>query len=340
MDSDKLKWVEWTDDQLLDLRLCDLGIKIPGSPVGLHIRQLYRELKQRGLVFRPHFWLADDWFTPDGVPGIALPFYMAHPRLQRLELNQMLEVEGGTTEWCMRILRHEAGHAIENAYRLRRLRRRQELFGKSSKTYPKWYTPRPYSKRYVVHLDMWYAQSHPDEDFAETFAVWLDPDSNWQVRYADWPANRKLQYVDDLMRSLFDKPPPVSSKERVEPIGCLKKTLRDHYREKRERYGLDYPKFYERDLRRLFSDHPDYNPNIRADHFLANVRKEVRKKVAFWTGEYQYTIDQVLKDMIAYCRKRKLKLVATEEQTKLDFMGLLTVQTMNYLHDGHHRVAL
>lgn len=340
MDSEKLKWVDWTDEQLLDLRLCDLGIKIPGSPVGPHIRQLYRELNQRGLVFRPHFWLADDWFTPDGVPGIALPFYMAHPRLQRLELNQMLEIEGGTTEWCMRILRHETGHAIENAYRLRRLRRRQELFGKSSKTYPEWYTPRPYSKRYVVHLDMWYAQSHPDEDFAETFAVWLDPDSNWQVRYADWPAFRKLQYVDELMRSLVGKAPSVSSKERVDPIGRLQKTLRDHYREKRERYGVDYPNFYERDLRRLFSDHPDYNQNPRADQFLLEIRKEVRKKVSFWTGEYQYTIDQVFKDMIAYCRKQKLKLVATKEQTKLDFMVLLTVQTMNYLHDGHHRVAL
>lgn len=340
MESEKLTWVDWTDEQLLDLRLCDLGIKILGSPIAPHIRQLYRELSQRGLLFRPHFWLADDWFTPDGVPGIALPFYMAHPRLQGLELNQMLEIEGGTTEWCMRILRHEAGHAIENAYRLRRLRRRQELFGKSSKTYPEWYTPRPYSKRYVVHLDMWYAQSHPDEDFAETFAVWLDPDSNWQVRYADWPAYRKLQYVEDVMKSLVGKSPSVLTKGRVDPIARLKKTLREHYGEKRDRYGVDYPNFYERDLRRFFSDHPDYNQNLRADQFLLHIRKEVRKKVAFWTGEYQYTIDQVLKDMIAYCRNHKLKLVATEEQAKLDFMVLLTVQTMNYLHDGHHRVAL
>ena len=340
MEGEKFPWIDWSDEQLLDLRLCDLGVKIPGSPVAPHIWQLYKELRGRGLLFRPHFWLGDDWFTPDGVPGIALPFYMAHPRLQRLELNQMLEVEGGTTEWCMRILRHEAGHAIENAYRLRRLRRRQELFGKSSKTYPDWYTPKPYSKRYVVHLDMWYAQSHPDEDFAETFAVWLDPESKWQTRYADWPAYRKLQYVDDLMKNLVGKPPLVTKKERVDPISRLQKTLRVHYNDKRDRYGVDYPNFYERDLRRLFSDHPDYNQNPRADQFLLKIRKEVRKKVTFWTGEYQYTIDQVLKDMIVYCRKQKLKLVASEEQTKLDFMVLLTVQTMNYLHDGHHRVAL
>ncbi|MCH7614990.1 MAG: putative zinc-binding metallopeptidase [Nitrospinae bacterium] len=340
MASDKLQWVEWTDEQILDLRLCDLGLKIPASPVAPYIRQLYREMKQRGLKFRPHFWLSDDWFTPDGVPGIALPFYTAHTRLQRLELNKMLEVEGGTAEWCMRILRHEAGHAIENAYRLRRLRSRQKLFGKSSKAYPEWYTPKPYSKRYVVHLDMWYAQSHPDEDFAETFAVWLDPDSNWKVRYAGWPAFRKLQYIDEVMQSLAGIPPPILNTKRIEPLASLKKTLREHYDEKRKRYGLDFPDFYERDLRRLFSDHSDYSQNTRADKYLLKIRKGVRKKVAFWTGEYQYTIDQVLKEMIAYCRQHKLKVVGNEEQTKLDFMVLLTVQTMNYLNDGHHRIAL
>ena len=340
MGTDTAQWIEWTDEQILDLRVCDLGIRIPSSPIAPYIRQLYRELKERGLTFRPHFWFSDDWFTPDGVPGIALPFYMAHTRLQKLELNQMLEVEGGTAEWCMRILRHETGHAIENAYRLRRLRQRQKLFGKSSKAYPAWYTPKPYSKSYVVHLDMWYAQSHPDEDFAETFAVWLDPDSNWKQRYADWPAFRKLLYVDGLMQKLAGTAPRVTNKKRVEPISSLKKTLRQHYEEKRERYGLDYPDFYERDLGRLFSDHPDYSRNIRADRYLKKIRKDVRKKVAFWTGEYQYTIDQVFKEMIAYCREHKLRLVGNEEQTKLDFMVLLTVQTMNYLNDGHHRVAL
>jgi hypothetical protein len=132
------------------------------------------------LVFRPHFWLSDEWFCPDGEPGIAMPFYLAHPRLARLEMAQMREVEGGTREWCLRILRHETGHAIENAYRLRRRPRRRELFGRTSQPYPDSYSPRPYSKSFVRHLDAWYAQSHPDEDFAETFAVWLTPDSDWR----------------------------------------------------------------------------------------------------------------------------------------------------------------
>src|SRR3989441_3620525 len=165
------EWAGWTDDELLELRVSQLGVTIEGSSLEPRIEELNRNLELRGLSFRPHVWLSNEWFTPDGVPGIAVPFYLAHPRLAKLELDQMLEVEGGTPDWCMRILRHEAGHALENAYRLRRLRRRQQVFGRSSEPYPKYYRPRPYSRSFVRHLDVWYAQSHPDEDFAETFAV-------------------------------------------------------------------------------------------------------------------------------------------------------------------------
>lgn len=333
-------WADWPDEKLLDVRMCDLGLKIRGSGIEKRIKQLYEELRDRGLGFRPHFWIADDWFTPDGVPGIAIPFYIVHPRLARLEENQILEVEGGTPEWCMRILRHETGHAIENAYLLRRRRRRQQLFGKSSQRYPDYYTPKPYSKSFVLHLDTWYAQSHPDEDFAETFAVWLNPQSMWRERYAGWPALKKLEYIDELMREIAGQEPRVISKTRVDPLSRLRKTLRQHYKKKREHYGLEYPNFYDRDLRRLFSDAPAFASNIPAARFLKRVRSEVRRKVAGWTGEYQYTIDRVLEDMIERCRELNLRLAVPEDQAKLDFTVLLTVQTMNYLHSGRHRVAL
>jgi hypothetical protein len=173
-------WHDLPDAALLDVRFCELGVTIEGSWLEPRIAQLYSELEARGLTFRPHFWLSTDWFTPDGVPGIAIPFYLAHPRLMRLEKAQMLQVEGGNHDWCMKILRHEAGHAFDNAYELRRLRRRVELFGKPSVPYPDFYLPRPYSKSFVLHLDSWYAQSHPDEDFAESFAVWLAPDGDWR----------------------------------------------------------------------------------------------------------------------------------------------------------------
>ena len=333
-------WAGWTDDKLLDVRVCDLGVTINETPLERRIADLNQELEARGIRFRAHFWLSDDWFTPDGVPGVAIPFYLAHPRLARLELSQMLEVEGGTKAWCMRILRHEAGHAIDNAYRLQRRRRRQKLFGKSSIAYPEYYTPKPYSKSFVLHLDPWYAQSHPDEDFAETFAVWLTPHSMWRKRYADWPALKKLEYMDELMHEIARREPLETTNRVVEPLTRVRKTLRRHYARKRKHYGLDYPNFYDRDLRRLFSDAPEYDQNMLAEKFLNRSRRDVRRLVGSWTSAYQYTIDQVLEDMIARCKQLSLRLTTSEDRAKIDFTVLLTVQTMNYLHGGRHRVAL
>ena len=335
------EWAAWPDEKLLDLAICQLGVTIEGSALEPRLAQLHDELQARELIaFKPQFWLSNEWFTPDGVPGIAIPFYLAHPRLEKLERAQMLEVEGGTPEWCMRILRHEAGHAIDNAYKLRQRRRRQQVFGPSYKAYPEYYTPKPYSKSFVLHLDSWYAQSHPDEDFAETFAVWLHPQSDWRARYAGWPALKKLEYLDALMHDVAQKPMVVRSHRRVEPLSSLRRTLRSHYERKRRHYGLLHPDFYDRDLRRLFSDNPEHAANMKAGRFIARVRKDVRRMVAGWTGEYQYTIDQVVEAMMRRTNELDLRLRESDERSKLDFLVLLTVQTMNYLHSGRHRVAL
>jgi hypothetical protein len=342
-DRETLNPADWTtlpDDKLLEVRMCDLGVALEGSEVEHRIGQVNRELDARGLVFRPFYWLSDEWFTPDGVPGIAVPFYLAHPRLAKLELAQMLEVEGGEAASCLRILRHEVAHAIDNAYELRRRPTRRRLFGNPTVEYPEYYTPKPYSKSFVLHLDHWYAQSHPDEDFAETFAVWLDPESNWGMRYAGWPVLRKLEYMDRLMRELGARRPRVSSRRRVDPLSRLKKTLGEHYRRKREHYGLDRPYFYDSDLRKLFSDSPQYAKNLPAARFVRRIRRHARMMVASFTDSYQYTIDQLLENIIERCRELNLRLTEPEEATRTDFLVFLTVQTMNYLHSGRHKVAL
>jgi hypothetical protein len=334
------EWASWPDEKLLETRICDLGLTIEGTDLEQRIAQINAELDARALIFRPHYWLSDEWFTPDDVPGIAIPYYLAHPRLARLELAQMLEVEGGDVESCLRIMRHEVGHAIDNGYRLRRRPTRRRLFGLPTTPYPEYYTPKPYSKSFVQHLDHWYAQSHPDEDFAETFAVWLDPHSMWATQYAAWPAQRKLEYMDRLMRELAHRKPTVTSKRQIDPLSRLKKTLGEHYRTKREHYGLDHPDFYESDLGKLFSDSPQHAKNPSAARFVRKIRKEVRATIASFTDSYQYTIDQLLEQIIDRCRELNLRLVESEESTKIDFMVFLTVQTMNYLHSGRHRVAL
>jgi hypothetical protein len=320
--------------------MCDLGIELQGTMLEQRVARLSSELGQRGLRFRPHCWLSDDWFSCDDVPGIAIPFYLAHPRLARLERKQMLEVEGGTQDWCMRILRHEAGHAVDTAYQLHRRRRWRELFGRYSAPYPEYYNPRPYSRSYVLHLDLWYAQSHPAEDFAETFAVWLKPRSRWRVQYHGWPALKKLLYVDELMKEIQDERPRISSRRCVAPLRGIRKTLGEHYAKKRARFGVDYPDVYDSELRRLFSNSPEHAHRPTASSFLRRIRPELRRTLAHWTGQYQYTIDQVLNEMIGRCAELRLRLDRPERQAKRDALVMLTIQTMNYLHDGHHRVAL
>ncbi len=340
MTSSDPAWAAFADEQLLAVRMCDLGLTIEGTEIEPRIAQLNTELDARGLGFRPHYWLSDEWFTPDGVPGIAIPFYLAHPRLQKLEFAQMLEVEGSDPVECLMILRHEAGHAIDNAYALRRRPTRRKIFGNPSIEYPEYYTPKPYSKSFVQHLDHWYAQSHPDEDFAETFAVWLDPDSMWASRYAGWPAQRKLHYMDRLMRELARARPRVKSQRQMDPLKRLKKTLGEHYARKREHYGLDHPDFYDSDLLNLFSNSPEYAKNPSAARFVRKIRREVRSTVASFTDSYQYTIDQLIERIVDRCRELNLRLSDSEAATRNDFMVFLTVQTMNYLHSGRHRVAL
>jgi hypothetical protein len=332
-------WPDFSDEELLDVRMSELPLAIEGT-LADRIAQLRGELTARELTFPLHFYLSDEWFTPDGATAIAIPFYLAHPRLAKLEDAQMLEVEGGEHESCMRILRHEAGHAIDNAFRLRRRRQRQHVFGSPSQPYPEFYTPKPYSKSFVLHLDSWYAQSHPDEDFAETFAVWLTPNSEWRQRYAGWRALGKLEYMDGLMDSLRGAEASVENPEEIDPLGALRTTLRQHYRNKRRYYGVEYPRFYDRDLRRLFSDAPEFANAITAAQFINRIRRSVRRAVSGWTGIYQYTIDQVLEDMIERCRELNLRLAVPDDQARQEFTVLLTVQAMNHLHSGGHRLFL
>jgi hypothetical protein len=333
-------WVDLPDEELLQWRLGDLGLQIERTVLEERIARLYEELEYRGIRFRPHCWLAEEWFSPDGVPGIAIPFYLAHPRLARLERRQMLEVEGGTEDWCLRILRHETGHAIDTAYRLHRRKKYRELFGSYTKPYPEYYHPKPYSKNYVLHLEPSYAQAHPAEDFAETFAVWLRPRSPWRATYERWPVIKKLEYVAELMEEIRAERPAVISREHVDPVKGLKKTLAEHYAKKRELYGINLPNLYDQHLRRLFSDAPEFAGQPSAASFLRKNRAELRRAVAHWTGEYQYIIDQVLKEMIDRSIELNLRMDRPVEQAQRDALVLVTLQTMNYLHGGYHRVAL
>src|SRR5438874_8710582 len=174
-------WASLNDQELLERRISTLSLKLEGTVLEPLIRQLHDELSAKGLVFHPRTHIGDEWFVPIGVPAIFIPFFLVHDRLRALERTMMLEVEGGTPEWFMKLMRHEAAHAYSFAYQLQCKNKWQQISGQTSDDEtPNTYRPRPFSRSYVMHLEDWYAQSHPDEYFAETFAVWLTPGLDWR----------------------------------------------------------------------------------------------------------------------------------------------------------------
>lgn len=327
-------WWELPKEQLLDLRLCDLSLKIEGTWLEEVLEVVLGDLERMGLgKLKPHFWLSDEWFCPNGVTGIALPFYLAHPRLMRLEQAEMLEVEGGTRREALKLLRHELGHVVDHAYGLNRRKRWQALFGHTTQTYPDAYRPNPASRHYVHHLDDWYAQAHPDEDFAETFAVWLTPRSNWRKRYADWPVMAKLEYVDELMAELAGTRPRYRRRDRPDSLPRLRLTLRDYYEAKKARYVTTHPDVYDRELKSVFTEGAGPKDGETAAAFLRRNQGRIRSAVARWTGEYEYTLDHLFRFMIVRCKTLKLRAVGDPAQLRMDFAVLLTVKSMHHLYE-------
>jgi len=318
-------WHRLRDEDLLQMRVRDLKVQIAGSPLEPFVTKLEAELDAKGIQFHPPCYLADEWLTPDKIPIIGIPFCLVHPRLRQLEQKLMYEVEGGTDESCMKLLRHECGHALNYAYQIYRRTRWRQLFGLFSATYSSSYDYQPYSRRFVVNLENNYAQSHPDEDFAETFAVWLNPDSRWQEKYRGWPVIRKLHYVDTVMKDIADRPPVVTAK-RQPPYSAARmtSTLAAHYERKRRALGSEFQGFYDDSLRELFTARRQDEAAIKASRLLRSQRASLVRNVTRWTGHRKYDIHQLVNRLAARCDALDLAGRTTDEEDTIGLTALLT----------------
>jgi len=331
-----------SEDELLKLRLCELPLSIEKTWLEDCINQLYKEFDMKGISFKPSCYLADEWLTPDGEPVIGIPFYLAHPALMRLEKKMMLEVEGGTRSWCMMLLRHEAGHTINYAYKLYRRRKWQKIFGRFSQEYGDTYRFRPYSKNFVRHLEDYYAQYHPDEDFAETFAVWLTPGSNWAKVYKGWKVMKKLNYVQELIDDIKMKVPPVATGKRYWEARRMKTTLQNFYKKKTYSYAETLPNFHDTNLKKIFPSLEQGDSETRAQSkekpsaaaVIKKHKKTILNTVAQWTGERKYIIGELLDTIIERCKDLQLCVNDEEASALLRVSTYVTTLVMNYLHTG------
>ncbi len=329
-------WANLSDDELLEKNISRLGLTLVDSELQPLIQQLYRELSEKGLAFHPPCHIGDEWFVPVGIPAIFIPFFLVHDRLRKLERRLILEVEGETPDWFLRLMRHEAAHAYAYAFQLYRKKKWQRTFGlTSTDDTPDFYRPRPYSHSYVMHLDDWYAQSHPDEDFAETFAVWLTPGLDWHARYQGWKALQKLEYVDELMRSIRGMPAGHQPEYRVSDHDGLNIKLKTYYARKRKLYEDSYPDFYDKDLRELFAAAPEAPDRLKASTFLRQRRRQLMDSVCQWTNEKKFRVNKLLARLIDRCEQLHLYIRAEDAQQKnLQVAAYITTLVMNHLFTG------
>jgi hypothetical protein len=315
--------------QLLPVPIRELGLSLEASPVAEYVHRLYNELEAKGLRhFRPLCYLSDEWGSPTGEPVIGIPFYLGDRRVAHLE-DALNDVE--TEREIMMYLRHEAGHAFNHAYQLDRSDEWRELFGSVRRPYRDDYPFVPFSRDYVRYIPGWYAQKHPDEDFAETFAVWLDPQSHWQARYSGWGAMRKLHYVDRMARELADLPPPRSVGQTDITVDEMDQTVEEFYRE----FHIDETPFVanlalDPDLNDIFSQH-DGEP-LSAAELLREHRRDIVDKVNYWTG-VRRTLARAL--VLAIERRlEELDLKATRERSRqqmIDLTVYVTTLAMTFL---------
>lgn len=301
---DSSSWIE-ERDALLNTMIPALGLKIEGTRLAPLVAELYRELEAAGIKFKPKVYLTDEWGCPEAVPIVGVPFYLADARLTRIEDEMMEGVEAETDQEIMSYLRHEVGHALNYAFKLYEVEKWLAMFGPYSSPYLEEYRPNPFSRNFVRHIPGWYAQKHPDEDFAETFAVWLTPGSDWRQRYESWGCFQKLLFVDELVREIGGQNPLVSG-EDYDHSHELNFTLREYYQKFRQPL-VEVPAHFDNDLKDIFAPMPVPDTyNMRADHFIAQHRREVIWYISHWTGLHEVWVRSLLNHFIERCKGLRL----------------------------------
>jgi hypothetical protein len=314
---------------IMETRICDLGLTLEASDVEKFVQQLHCELEEKKITkFKPACYLTDEWGCPSGEPVIGIPFYLARRELAQIEAEHN-DLEDSRE--IMKYLRHEAGHAFNYAYRLHRTPEWKQLFGPYRRPYRENYRPVLFSKDYVRYLPGWYAQKHPDEDFAETFAVWMTPRSGWRRKYRGWGAMAKLQYMDRIARQLGSSDP---LRKRGEPditVAEMETTVGDFYRHSTEQIPLLEVNL-DADLTAMFGVSRKKKSAEPAGKFLERHRKTLVDQLASWTAMQRPLLRKLVDSMQRRSTELGLLIDRKREAEHLsEITVFVTTLVMNHL---------
>jgi hypothetical protein len=323
---------------LLGRRISELGLSLRGTTLEALVEQLYAELDAKGVAFHPPVYLSDQWGCPEGTPIIGVPFYLADKRLSRIEQEVAIDIESERDS--MRYLRHEAGHAINYAYRLHERGDWRALFGRYDAPYRDRYHIDPFSRDHVRHILGFYAQKHPDEDFAETFAVWLTPGLDWRRRYDGWGALRKLEWVDAVMREVGREAPDVPApRDEDLPVEAMHWTIGEHYADLEERVPIGDPAQFDDELLEVFAARDDAPAGESAAEFIRRHRRESVRRIAYWTGEQTTTVRGFIDHLAERAELLGLRVSGLEASTLIELTAFGTAviahwRSTSALHEG------
>jgi Putative zinc-binding metallo-peptidase len=320
----------------------DLKLSISDTRLAPVIDEFRAELNARGLTkITPTFYLSTEWGVAFGTVAIGIPFYLARPELTELHDEEVGHIEGFNHADILRYLRHEMGHVLNYAYKLYDDESWVKVFGSITQPYREEYRPQPFSRRFVRHLPGWYAQKHPDEDWAETFAVWMTPKADWRADYAQWPsALAKLELCDRLVATFAVREPLVTSTERVDDVAALDYSVREFYKSlpaepEPGAAGLDG------DLRAIFDDLIEYAEGVAAEEtrpageLIRRLERQLMADVFRWTGHFPEKTRSLMRDLAK--RADALRQVyprAAEAQAMVGVTTLVTSLAMNFVHRG------
>jgi hypothetical protein len=324
----------------------ELGLAIAGSPLEPILAEFEVELEGAGIRrLRPRFYLSTEWGVPEGTIAIAIPFYLARPELTELHAERVGHVEGVGRGDILRYFRHEMGHVVNYAYRLYETDEWIERFGPITQPYREEYRIEPFSRQYVRHLPGWYAQKHPDEDWSETFAVWMTPGRDWRGEYADWPdALAKLQYCDRTMAALSEREPMVTLVDLDEDVGDLGFTIDDYYAGAAaapDEGEAGLPPGIDAALRSIFEDlgvsesSRATAPRKPAAGLIVRLERDLIEHVYRWTGHFPERTRPLLRHLAR--RADALALVYPEDQETNAVVAVTTLVTslaMNHVQRG------
>jgi hypothetical protein len=326
--SDQTEW-ERERAALLGRKISELGLTMRGTRVERLVTALYDELAAKSIAFRPPAYLSDQWGCPDGTPLIGIPFYLVDDKLQRIEAEMSAGVESDAE--AMRYLRHECGHALNYAFTLYERPEWRSTFGPFKRPYRERYRADPFSREYVRHILGWYAQKHPDEDFAETFAVWLTPGLDWRREYAGWPALQKLEYVDRVMREIGGSAPEVSPPTDDDlPVQAMHYTVAEHYAGSDERVPIQDDRQFDVDLRGIFMSAADAPGGEQAIWFVQRHYREIVSRIAYWTGEATSVVRSLVDHLAQRVADLDLRVGGLEAATLVELTAFGTAVVMNH----------